>query len=61
MFFKDYINQIRQLFKQNREQGQQPGYAPFAAYEAIRRHALTNLKKDLTVFLNLFLMIRGDH
>uniref|UniRef100_A0A914LXM5 ARID domain-containing protein n=1 Tax=Meloidogyne incognita TaxID=6306 RepID=A0A914LXM5_MELIC len=44
----DYINQIRQLFKQNREQGQQPGYAPFAAYEAIRRHALTNLKKDLT-------------
>uniref|UniRef100_A0A1I8BTQ1 ARID domain-containing protein n=1 Tax=Meloidogyne hapla TaxID=6305 RepID=A0A1I8BTQ1_MELHA len=44
----DYINQIRQLFKQNREQGQQPGYAPFAAYEAIRRHALTNLKKELT-------------
>lgn len=44
----EYINQIRTQFEKDGEQIQESGYSPFAAYEAIRRHAFTNTKKEIT-------------
>jgi hypothetical protein len=44
-----YMAQIKQMLERTKEISHHPGYSRYAAFEAIRRHAFSNLAKELTV------------
>uniref|UniRef100_A0A183BV00 ARID domain-containing protein n=1 Tax=Globodera pallida TaxID=36090 RepID=A0A183BV00_GLOPA len=49
MGYHEYVYHIRQQFQRSRERPPpQNAYSDFAAQEAIRRHAFTNLRKEIT-------------